>query len=273
MAKYIITIYFAAFTCCVICTYAKSILNEDNENLYTRSEMGMKVALLDPTPLEISQFEKSIFPSLVKAFEDEKSDIVDITNTMTNTLSKLSSNKIGSKDGIRGLATKLKPNNKTEITNLLLQIMMTDQTDDDRKTKIMEDENDELILPPSVLKQEENMTIPSKRFTSDFVKSKFPKKAVLKALESKKRSTSLPKTLKIRIKVAYDQSFNDLIRSFNYSPEYILKYLTLLLKQIFQLPGLNSTILPEVSSGNNHGLTYNLPTDNLMYIITSQSIF
>ena len=251
MAKYIVTTYFVTFACFVICTYAKSISIEDNENSYSRSEMGMKVVLKDPTPLEISQFEKSIFPSLMKAFEDEKSDIVEISQTKINTLSKLSSNKIGSKDGIRGLATKLKPNNKTEITNLLLQIMMTDQTDDDRKTKIMEDENDELILPPSVLKQEENMTIPSKRFTSDFVKSKFTEKAVLKASESKKRSTSLPKTLKIRIKVVYDQSFNDLIRSFNYSPEFILSYLTQLLKQIFQLPGLETTIQPEVSSGKN----------------------
>ena len=251
MEKYIMTTYFVACICCVTYTNAKSISNVDNENPYSRSKMGMKVALQDPTPLEISQFEKSIFPSLMKALEDEKSDNVDITKTIMNTLSKSSSDEIGLKDGTRGLATKLKPNNKTDITNLLLQIMMTDQTDDDRKTEVMEDKNDELILPPSVLKQEENMTIPSKHFTSDFIKSKFPKQAVLKALESKKRSASVPKTLKIRIKVVYDQSFNDLIRSFNYSPEFILRYLTQLLKQIFQLPGLDTTIQPEVSSGSN----------------------
>ena len=36
-----------------------------------RSEMGMKVALQDPKPLEISQLEESVFSSLKHIFEDE----------------------------------------------------------------------------------------------------------------------------------------------------------------------------------------------------------
>ena len=225
---------------------SKSISNQETLFLEQKQYLGMKIALRDPKPLEISQREESIFSLLQNEFENDKGEFLVSPTYLESVLSTVQNNRLKENAEKRGVVSELQLN-----SNATSPFLQNNNTDDSRKSKIMENEDDELFLPPSVLKQEEIMSIPSKRFLNELAKSKYAEQnVVLKHAEDKKRSLSLPKTLKIRIKVAYDQSFNDLIRSFNYSPTFILRYMTQLLKQIFQLPGLDTIIEPEVSTGN-----------------------
>ena len=229
---------------CINKTNCKSISKIEDASINPNSQLGMMIALHDPKSLKISELEESIFSLLKNEIANDKNEIISKSKLIKRTLSMTEQIKFDANEETRGIASQFKPH--INATNPFQQ----NDTNNVNKSKLIEDKDDELFLPPSVLKQEEIISIPSKRYISKSTNSKSTEQnVVLKHSEDKKRSLELPKTLKVRIKVAYDQSFNDLIRSFNYSPSFILRYMTQLLKQIFQLPGLNTTIEPEVSTG------------------------
>ena len=239
-----IAAFLITFVLCVNKTNCKSISKIEAAFINQNSQLGMMIALHDPKPLKISKFEQSIFSLLKNEIANDKDEILSKSKLIKRVFSMTEQNKFDANEETRGIASEFKPD--INATNLFQQ----NDTNNANKSKLIEEKDDELFLPPSVLKQEEIISIPSKRYISKSANSKSTEQnVVLKHSEDKKRNLELPKTLKMRIKVAYDQSFNDLIRSFNYSPSFILRYMTQLLKQIFQLPGLDTTIEPDVSTG------------------------
>ena len=239
-----ITAFLIIFVLCINKTNCKSVSRIEAPSINQNSQLGMMIALHDPKPLKISKFEESIFSLMKNDIRNYKDEILSKSDLIKRVFSRTEQNKFEANEKTRGIVSDFKPD--INATNPFQQ----NDTNNANKSKLLEDKDDELFLPPSVLKQEEIISIPSKRYISDSANSKSTEQnVVLKHSEDKKRSLELPKTLKIRIKVAYDQSFNDLIRSFNYSPSFILRYMTQLLKQIFQLPGLGTKIEPEVSTG------------------------
>ena len=239
-----ITAFLIISVLCINRINCKSISKIETSSINQNSHLGMMIALHDPKPLKISKFEESIFSLLKNEIANDKDEIFSKSKLIKSVFSRTEQNKFDANEETRGIASEFIPD--INATNPFQQ----NYTNSANKSKLIEDKDDELFLPPSVLKQEEMISIPSKRYISDSANSKSTEQnIILKHLEDKKRSLELPKTLKIRIKVAYDQSFDNLIRSFNYSPSFILRYMTQLLKQIFQLPGLDTKIEPEVSTG------------------------
>ena len=239
-----ITAFLIISVLCINRINCKSISNIETSSINQNSHLGMMIALHDPKPLKISKFEESIFSLLKNEIANDKDEIFSKSKLIKSVFSRTEQNKFDANEETRGIASEFIPD--INATNPFQQ----NYTNSANKSKLIEDKDDELFLPPSVLKQEEMISIPSKRYISDSANSKSTEQnIILKHLEDKKRSLELPKTLKIRIKVAYDQSFDNLIRSLNYSPSFILRYMTQLLKQIFQLPGLDTKIEPEVSTG------------------------
>jgi hypothetical protein len=143
-------------------------------------------------------------------------------------------------------------NNTKMITN--------NDTKSGNDTEVEEDDNDELNLPPYVQEEEDKDTFLTQRLLSKITSLKSLKSQIDEKVQ--KREETLPKHLRIGVKVGYDQSFHNLITGYGYSPAYILWYLSELLKQIFALPGLDTKIEVDVSSGNfnfNNARFYLMP--------------
>ena len=120
-------------------------------------------------------------------------------------------------------------------------------------TLVEDDDSDELTLPPYVEEQEEEELGTSARAMLERMMKR--KEVRIKNRDNdkeyQKRGVSLPSKLKVKIKIAYDQSFSDLISQFNLSPAVSFWYLTKYLKKIFDFPGLGTKINLDVSRGNS----------------------
>ena len=123
-------------------------------------------------------------------------------------------------------------------------------------TSMNDIEKDELNPPKYVKEQEEwQANVSQSKFNmAAQIKSKFNRQTG----NSQDTKAHLPTNLKVRVKVAYDQSFHNLMSTYNISPAYALWYLTELVKQIFALPGLQTKIKLEISSGKFFMRQFNL---------------
>ena len=115
------------------------------------------------------------------------------------------------------------------------------------------DDSDELIPPEYVQKLEENEDVFD---DDDEVESSTTKSDRL--IKSQDASPSLPirngilalpKNLKLRLKVVYDQSFHDLMRGLKLWPVNAINYMANMVKEIFVLPGLDTILELDVAGG------------------------
>ena len=116
------------------------------------------------------------------------------------------------------------------------------------------DDSDELIPPEYVQKLEENEDL----FDDDHDEVESATTKSDRLIRSRDASPSLPirngirvlpKNLKLRLKVVYDQSFHDLMRRLNLWPVNAINYMANMVKEIFVLPGLDTTLALDVAGG------------------------
>ena len=214
--------------------------------------IAMKFALDNPVPLSMSLFEKLFLPYLNSNSPIELDDTLHMTVSsmeMANrryrkTAAVDKRNKKEARKHVKSLFPSLVEFNATSH-NATMNV---------NDTGVEEEENDELVLPPYVEKQEEEGAYASNITTkSKTRRNKYDTINQGSGFDEQKNVRNLPENLKIRIKVAYDQSFHNLMTSYNISPATALRYLSQILKQIFDkevIPGLDTNIEVDVSSGN-----------------------
>ena len=228
-----------------------SILDKNPESEFI---LGEKVALNAPKPLEVSRLEKSVLMSFKHAYNPNKS--IGLRKLLK--YPKPKDSKYDSIDDLRLQSLSRQKKNISSVPLLNFQdndtsVSMNDDLLIGNHTLVEDDDSDELTLPPYVEEQEEEELGTSARAMLERMMKR--KEVRIKNgdndKEYQKRGVSLPSKLKVKIKIAYDQSFSDLITQFNLSPAVSFWYLTKYLKKIFDFPGLGTKIHLDVSRGNS----------------------
>ena len=228
-----------------------SILDKNPESEFI---LGEKVALDAPKPLEVSRLEKSVLMSFKHAHHPSK-------KMGLRKLLKYPKPKDTKYNSIGDVQLQSLPRQKKNISSVPLlnfedngtSVSMNNNPLIGNHTLVEDDDSDELTLPPYVEEQEEEELGTSARAMLERMMKR--KEARMKNRdidqEHHERGVPLPSNLKVKIKIAYDQSFADLISQFNLSPAVSFWYLTKYLKKIFDFPGLGTKIQLDVSRGNS----------------------
>ena len=228
-----------------------SILDQNPESKFI---LGEKVALDAPKPLDVSRLEKLVLMSFEHANHPRKR--MGLRKIFK--YPKLKDLKYKSIDDIRLQSLPRQKKNMSLVPLLDFKdnnssVSINNNLLIGNHTLVEDDDSDELTLPPYVEEQEEEELGTSTRgMLERMMKSKEVRiRTVAIDKENQERGVTLPSNLKVKIKIAYDQSFSDLISQFNLSPAVSFWYLTKYLKKIFDFPGLGTKIHLDVSRGNS----------------------
>ena len=228
-----------------------SILDKNSESEFF---LGEKVALDAPKPLKMSRLEKLVLMSFKHAYNPSKN--MGLRKLLK--FPKPKDSKYNSIDDLRLRSLFRQKKNMSSVPLLNFEdndtsVSMNNDLLIGNHTLVEDDDSDELTLPPYVEVQEEEELGTSARAMLERMMKR--KEVRMKNgdidEEYQKRGVTLPSKLKVKIKIAYDQSFSDLISQFNLSPAVSFWYLTKYLKKIFDFPGLGTKIHLDVSRGNS----------------------
>ena len=229
-----------------------SILDKNSESEFF---LGEKVALDAPKPLEVSRLERSVLMSFKHAYNPSKS--MGLRSILK--YPKLKDLKYNSIDDLRLQSLYRQRKNMTSVPLLNFEdngtsVSMNNNPLIGNHTLVEDDDSDELTLPPYVEEQEEEELGTSTRGMLERMMKRKEVRMKNRDIDKEyhERGVALPSNLNVKIKVAYDQSFSDLITQFNLSPAVSFWYLTKYLKKIFDFPGLGTKIHLDVSRGNSY---------------------
>ena len=227
-----------------------SILDQNPESEFI---LGEKVALNAPKPLEVSRLEKSVLMSFKQAHYPSKK--MGLRNFLKYPKPKDTKyNSIGDVE-LQSLLRQKKNMSSEPLLNFEdngTSVSMNNNPLIGNHTLVEDDDSDELTLPPYVEEQEEEELGTSTRGMLEIMMKRKEVRMKNRDIDKEyhERGVTLPSNLNVKIKVAYDQSFSDLISQFNLSPAVSFWYLTKYLKKIFSFPGLGTRIDLDVSTGN-----------------------